>query len=87
MPDVVIVNGDNVTLKAAADIVPIFNSLNMFGSCDRRTEEARKLDGKTGVVSAVNNSTFVFTKDLAEGETATTQVLPRAVVLSNQGQG
>lgn len=87
MADVVIINGDNVTLKAAADIVPTFNSLNMFGTCDRRTEEARKLDGKTGVVSGVTEDVFTFTKDLEEGETATTQILPRAVVLSNQGQG
>ncbi len=87
MADVVIVNGDHVTLKAAEDIVPTFNSLNMFGSCDRRTEAARVLGDRTGVASEVTEDTFVFTKDLEEGETATTQILPRAVVLSNEGQG
>jgi hypothetical protein len=87
MADVVIVNGDHVTLKASEDLAPIFNDLNMFGSCDRRTQEAAVIGGRTGVASGVSATQFTFTKDLNQGEIASAQTLPRSAVLSNEGQG
>lgn len=56
-------NGDNVTLKTAAQMVAIFAAANMFTDCDNRNQQAEVLDEATGAAADVTETTFTFVKN------------------------
>lgn len=70
-------NGDEVVLKTAAELGPIFVSNKIFKNCDTRVYKATLLSGKQGIVSDVTETTISFVEN---GQTSKYIKLPITVV-------